>query len=101
MLVLRRRRRREVGKRKRARRDEQSRLHVCFSGEGGDARKAPPPRSRLLLVMLGMAFMLGHVLAAVLAAIRLLFGGLLLPLGGRSSRLSDGSRRRDHQRHHD
>jgi hypothetical protein len=45
--------------------------------------------------------MLGHVLAAVLAAIRLPFGGLLLPLRSRSGWLGDGSRRRDHQRNHD
>jgi hypothetical protein len=81
-----------------------------FSGEGGDALNAPPPRSCLSLVsallrMLGT--MLGvHVLAALLAAIGLMLGRLihlhvvLHGLGSRRRGLS-GQCGRHHQCHHD
>jgi hypothetical protein len=119
VLMLRRGGRGELGKRKRARRNEQIRLHNDFSGEGGDAGNAPPPRSCLQLLgaalrmLRAMAFMLGgHVLAAVLAAIHaLVLAGLahlhvLLVLSlriarSRSSGLGSGGGGRDHQRHHD
>jgi hypothetical protein len=112
MLVLGGCGRSQGGKRKRARRKEQSRLHVSVSGarRRRDKRAASPFVPTFLVdavlgMLRAMAFMLGgHVLAAILAAVLVLSRLTLLGLRAAWSlgrRLGGGSSSRDHQRQHD